>query len=53
MDVASSEGSEITRAVSRERVERIVSFDGRIVAMYAPLGLGIDCFEAARILDIT
>jgi hypothetical protein len=40
IDDTSSEGREITRAISRERVDRNVSFDGRIVATYAPLGLG-------------
>jgi hypothetical protein len=42
----SSGGREITRANSRERVARMLSFDGRIVAMYAPLGLGRDWLDA-------
>jgi len=46
-EAASSDGSDITRMVSRERVSLIESFEGKIVAMYAPLGLGRDC-EAAR-----
>ena len=39
---ASSGGREIRRIISRERVARIVSFEERIAAIYAPLGLGRD-----------
>ena len=46
MDDASSAGSDITRVTSRERVARILSFEGRIVAMYAPSGLGRDWVDA-------
>lgn len=45
-DAASSGGSAMTRVVWRELVERIVSPDGRTVAMCAPLGLGKDWVEA-------
>lgn len=38
----SSDGSDMARVISRERVSRILSFDGRIVAIYSPLGLGRD-----------
>jgi len=43
---ASSGGSVITRVISRDRVARMLSFEGRIVAMYAPSGLGRDCVDA-------
>lgn len=36
----------MTRVISRERVPRIVSFEGRAVAMYAPSGLGSECADA-------
>ena len=41
-DAVSSVGREMTRIISRERVVRILSLEGRIVAMYAPFGLGRD-----------
>jgi hypothetical protein len=47
IDVANSGGSKMTRVVSRDRVVLILSFEGRIVAMYAPSGLGRD-WEDAR-----
>ena len=45
-DAATSGGRETTRVISKDRVSRILSLDGRIVAMYALLGLGSDCAEA-------
>ena len=41
-----SGGRETTRLISRERVSRMLSLDGRIVATYAPSGLGRDCEDA-------
>lgn len=40
IESASSDGREITRNISRERVDRMLSFEGRIVATHAPSGLG-------------
>jgi len=45
-DAASSGGSDTTRVVSRERVSRILSLEGKMVAMNAPFGLGRDCPDA-------
>lgn len=42
IDVASSGGRDITRIISRERVARMLSLEGRIVAIYSPFGLGRD-----------
>jgi hypothetical protein len=42
----SSGGRGMTRVVSRERVVRRVSLEGRRVAMNAPSGLGRDCVDA-------
>ena len=42
MDAAISGGRDITRNISRERVSRILSLDGWIVAIKAPFGLGRD-----------
>jgi hypothetical protein len=42
----SSAGRGMTRVVSRERVVRRVSLEGRRVAMNAPSGLGRDCVDA-------
>lgn len=41
-----SAGSAITRRSSRERVARMTSFEGKMVAMCAPSGLGRECAEA-------
>lgn len=41
-DAATSGGSDMTREISKVRVFRILSLDGRIVAMEAPFGLGRD-----------
>lgn len=46
MNEVTSAGSVMTRKISRERVERRISFKLRIVAMYAPSGLGNACAEA-------
>jgi hypothetical protein len=40
VDEVISAGSAMTRKISRERVERRISFELRTVAMYAPSGLG-------------
>jgi hypothetical protein len=40
--VENDAGKGMTRVVSRDRVARRVSFEGRIVAMYAPSGLGME-----------
>ena len=45
-DAATSGGREITRVISKDRVSRILSLEGRIVAINAPSGLGRDCIEA-------
>jgi hypothetical protein len=42
IEAASSGGRDITRRFCRERVDRMLSCDGRIVAMNAPSGLGMD-----------
>src|SRR5450756_1055895 len=42
----SSGGREITRVISRDRVARMLSLEGRTVAMYAPSGLGRDWVDA-------
>lgn len=42
IDDASSGGRDITRVTSKERVARILSLEGRIVAMCVPSGLGRD-----------
>jgi hypothetical protein len=42
----SSGGSDITRIISRDRVSRTLSLEGRIDAMSAPSGLGRDCADA-------
>jgi hypothetical protein len=34
--------------ISRERVSRMLNVEGKIVAIYAPSGLGRDCFDAGR-----
>ena len=47
-NAANSGGSDITRTVSRERVVRILSFDGKRVAINSPLGLGRECKDAIR-----
>jgi hypothetical protein len=41
-DAATSGGRDITRIISNDRVSRMLSLDGRIVAMYVPFGLGRD-----------
>jgi hypothetical protein len=43
---ASSGGRDMTRVISRDRVARMLSLDRRMVAMYAPSGLGRDWVEA-------
>lgn len=48
IDAASSGGRDITRMISRDRVARMLSFEGRMVAMYAPLGLGRDWVDAGH-----
>lgn len=45
-DAASSAGRDITRVVSRERVSRMLSLEGKTVAICAPSGLGMDCADA-------
>lgn len=45
-DAATSGGRDITRAISRDRVSRMLILEGRMVAMYAPFGLGRDRLEA-------
>jgi hypothetical protein len=45
-DAATSGGREITRVTSKDRVSRMLSLEGRIVAINAPLGLGRDWVEA-------
>ena len=42
MDATTSGGSDITRVTSNDRVSRMLSLDGRTVAMNAPFGLGSD-----------
>jgi hypothetical protein len=42
IEAASSGGRDITRVISRDRVARMLSLEGRTVAMYAPSGLGRD-----------
>jgi hypothetical protein len=39
---ASSGGRDITRVISRDRVARMLSLEGRMVAINAPSGLGSD-----------
>jgi hypothetical protein len=51
IDAASSEGSDITRVVSSDRVSRMLSLEGKIVAIYAPSGLGRDCTEARALSE--
>jgi hypothetical protein len=46
MEVERAAGRGMTRVVWRERVVRIVSLEGRIVAMKAPSGLGSEWAEA-------
>ncbi len=46
MEAARSGGRDITRRISSERVSRMLNCEGRIVAMYAPLGLGMDWVDA-------
>src|SRR5882724_5339951 len=46
MEDASSGGRDITRVISRDRVVRMLSLEGRTVAMYAPSGLGSDWEDA-------
>lgn len=46
MDAEKSTGKLITRIISRERVARMMSFEGRTVAIYAPSGLGNECADA-------
>jgi hypothetical protein len=41
-----SAGSAMTRKISSDRVKRRTSFAGRIVAIYAPFGLGNECVDA-------
>lgn len=48
MEEAISGGSVTTRAISSERVVRMVSLEGRIVAMNAPSGLGRHCVDAGE-----
>jgi hypothetical protein len=45
-EAASSGGRDITRVISRDRVVRMLSLEGRTVAMYAPSGLGRDWDDA-------
>lgn len=52
LDVKSA-GRAITRTISRERVPRMVSFDGSAVAMYAPSGLGSECADAIKQTQIS
>jgi hypothetical protein len=46
IEEAISVGSVITRKISRERVERRITFELSIVAIYAPSGLGCAYAEA-------
>ena len=46
IEAANSGGRAITRTISRERVSRMLNVEGKIVAMYAPSGLGSDCLDA-------
>jgi hypothetical protein len=48
IEATSSEGRDITRMISRERVSRMLRVEGKIIAMYAPSGLGSDCLDAGR-----
>ncbi len=41
-----SAGREMTCNISRDRVALKFSFEGSIVAMYAPFGLGKECADA-------
>jgi hypothetical protein len=45
-EAASSGGRDITRIISRDRVARMLSLEGRTVAMYTPSGLGKDWVDA-------
>lgn len=44
--IRSSEGRDMTRVISRVLVERILSWEGRMVAIDEPLGLGMDWLDA-------
>lgn len=46
IEATSSEGRDITRVISRDRVVRMLSLEGRTVAMFAPSGLGRDWADA-------
>ena len=46
IEAASSDGRDITRVISRDRVARMLSLEGRTVAMNAPSGLGRDWVDA-------
>jgi hypothetical protein len=48
IEAANSGGRGITRVISRDRVARMLSLQGRIVAMCAPSGLGRDWAEAGH-----
>jgi hypothetical protein len=48
IEATSSEGRDITRMISRERVSRMLRVEGKIIAMYAPSGLGSDCLDAGH-----
>ena len=45
-EAATSGGRDITRATSNERVSRMLRLEGKMVAIYPPLGLGRDCDDA-------
>jgi glutamine cyclotransferase len=46
IDAEKVSGSAVARLISRERVVRIMSLEGRMVAMDAPSGLGRECSDA-------
>jgi hypothetical protein len=46
VEVVSSGASVMARATSRERVSLMINFDGRIVAICVPFGLGRDWVDA-------
>lgn len=52
IEVEKSVGIVIVRRISSDCVSRMLSFEGRTVAMYAPLGLG-KAWDDARAKDIS
>lgn len=46
IEAESSEGREMTREMSRERVSLMLSLEGKMVAMFAPFGLGREWVDA-------